>query len=444
MKRITYLFILFVLCQNLPAQVSDSIVVNARGILNDLMNARGENIYEQSNDEMKAAISAPQLNSLWVSLVMQFGPCKEVTDWKSQSLNGSQVATCRLHFEKQPLLFMVSYYKGKINGLRVMPDTGSAVTGNSSGKAPEQVTNEAFEEREVTVVTGNFELPGFLTLPRGGTNLPCIVLVHGSGAHDRNETLGENRPFQDLAWGLARQGIATLRYDKRAFVYGAKCVPEGEKLTLTNEVTEDALSAVRLAAGQKEIDPSRIFVLGHSLGGMMAPQIAVFCPELKGIILMAGNARPFDELIFEQIAYLCSLNSTPGCEEQIARLRSQFDNVRKFGTPDYDPHVGTPLGQPVSYWQSFDNYRQTEVAKTLTLPMLILNGEKDYNVTMTDFNIWKKELDGKKKVTFKAYPGLNHLFMQSSEKPTPKDYETPRHIPDFVITDIAGWIKKQR
>lgn len=425
------------------AQIPETVLKNAQGVLDDLMHSRGEKVYEQSDDEMKAAITAPQLNSLWIGLVMQFGPCKEVSDWKGQLMNRSQVVTCRLHFEKQMLMFMVSYQDGKINGLRVMPDSSATPAASSPGGNRKPEVNEDFEEREVTVVTGNFELPGFLTVPRDGTGFPCVVLVHGSGPNDRDETLLENRPFQDLAWGLARRGIATLRYDKRAYVYGTRSVPEGEELTLANEVTEDALSAVKLAATQKGIDPGRIFVLGHSLGGAMAPQIAACCPGLKGIILMAGSARPLDVLIAEQITYLNSLNPTPGWENQLALLKKQFDNVRKSGTPDYDPSVSSPLGQPLSYWQSLDNYRQTEVAEGLTLPVLILNGEKDYNVTLTDFNIWKKALGGKKNVTFKAYPGLNHLFMQSSEKPTPEDYETPRHIPEYVTGDIAGWIKKQ-
>lgn len=443
MKKVIYTMLVWFVSLGASAQVPEPVIKNAQGVLDDLMHSRGEKVYGQSNDEMKAAITAPQLNSLWIGLVMQFGPCKEVTDWTEQQMNRSRVVTSRLHFEKQTLMFMVSYEEGKINGLRVMPDSGAPAAGKPAGKSRKPEVNDDFREQEITVVTGKFELPGFLTLPRSGTGFPCVVLVHGSGPNDRDETLLENRPFQDLAWGLARQGIATLRYDKRAYVYGTRSVPEGEELTLANEVTEDALSAVKLAATQQGIDPRRIFVLGHSLGGAMAPQIATFCPELKGIILLAGSARPLDVLIAEQITYLNSLNPTPGWENQLALLKKQFDNVRKSGTPDYDPAVSSPLGQPLSYWQSLDNYHQTEVAKGLKLPVLILNGEKDYNVTLTDFNLWKKELGGKKNVTFKAYPGLNHLFMQSSEKPTPEDYKTTRHIPEYVISDIAGWIKKQ-
>lgn len=441
MKRVLQLILVFFLSQAIWAQQSDEYLTKGQCVLEDLMNSRGEKVYDLLNGEMKAAITAPQLNSLWIGLTMQLGKCKEVTDWKEQVMNGSQVITSRLNFEKQPLLFVVSFYDGKINGLRVIPDMDVA---KEKVQARKPVSNENFEEREINVVTGKFILPGYLTVPKSGSNFPCVVMVHGSGANDRNETIGENRPFEDLAHGLAEKGIASVRYDKRAFVYQTQAVPEGENLNLSNEVTEDVLSAVKLACEQKEIDPSRIFVLGHSLGGMLAPRIASLCPELKGIIMMAGNARPFDELITEQILYLNSLNPTPGAEEEAAQVKKEFENLRKMGTPQYDPAIKSPMGQPASYWQDFDNYRQTEVAKTLTLPVFILNGERDYNVTMVDFNIWQKVLKGKKNISFKSYPVLNHLFMESSVKPTPKDYETPRHIPGYVIDDLAKWIQKQK
>lgn len=204
------------------------------------------------------------------------------------------------------------------------------------------------------------------------------------------------------------------------------------------------MSAVKLARSSERIDPSRIFVLGHSLGGMMAPRIASLCPELKGIILLVANARPLEEVLIEQLTYLNELNPTENSRNYLEETRKEIENMKKWGTKDFDPSVKLPLRLPASYWQDLNQYRQTEVARTLDCPMFILNGERDYQVGMTDFNSWKKALEETKNASFKSYPQLSHLFMEVPGNPSPADYEVPRHIPEYVIEDIANWINQQK
>ena len=144
-------------------------------------------------------------------------------------------------------------------------------------------------------------LPGLLTIPRNTTSFPIVILVHGSGPNDRDETIGPNKPLRDLAFGLASFGIASIRYDKRTLVYGEKIVSEGLKINLETEVLIDVTSAIRLA---KSIDGVRdIYIIGHSLGSMLSPKIASENNDVAGIVMMAGNARPLEDLIIEQ--YYC-------------------------------------------------------------------------------------------------------------------------------------------
>src|SRR5690606_19348563 len=127
-------------------------------------------------------------------------------------------------------------------------------------------------------------LPGTLALPKGkapGAGFPAVVLVHGSGPQDRDETVGANRPFLDIARGLAAQGIAVLRYDKRT-----QARPQdfaAGDYTVDDETTNDAITAVAALGAAEGIDPDRIHVLGHSQGAMLAPRIAAHSGHVAGL-----------------------------------------------------------------------------------------------------------------------------------------------------------------
>ena len=240
--------------------------------------------------------------------------------------------------------------------------------------------NEVFREKEITICSGNFQLPGTLTLPLAGSHFPIVVLVHGSGPSDRDETIGPNKPFRDIAHGLAAKGIAVLRYEKRTKVYGAKSFPN-DSVIIDAETTDDALAAIDLASTFKEVDAKRLYVVGHSLGGMLAPRIAERSRKpLSGIILLAANARSLEDLILEQTAYLASLSPLSGlANAQMEEMKKRIINIKKLGTVDFDRSILSPFNIPLSYWQSLHEYDQVKVAKSLHIPMLVLQGERDYN-----------------------------------------------------------------
>ena len=139
-------------------------------------------------------------------------------------------------------------------------------------------------------------LPGTLFLPNGVEKAAAVVLVHGSGPNDRDETLGPNRPFRDLATGLATRGIAVLRYDKRTKVY-----PESfaglKNPTVKDEILDDVSAALEFLKSRPEIDADRITITGHSLGGTLAPRIAAANPSVSKIVILAGAARPLPDLM---------------------------------------------------------------------------------------------------------------------------------------------------
>src|SRR5205085_1721112 len=149
----------------------------------------------------------------------------------------------------------------------------------------------------------DWKLGGTLTMPNGSGPFPGVVLVHGSGPNDRDETVGGTKMFKDVAEGLASRGIAVVRYDKRTKVYGPR-VAALKTFTLHDEAVEDALKAAALLRTQSGIDAKRVFILGHSLGAYAAPRIGAEDPQIAGLILMAGNARHIEDLVVEQVQTL--------------------------------------------------------------------------------------------------------------------------------------------
>jgi alpha-beta hydrolase superfamily lysophospholipase len=207
---------------------------------------------------------------------------------------------------------------------------------------------------------------------------------------------------------------------------------------------DDAASAVAQLATMPDINASKIFVLGHSEGGYVAPRIASGNPKIAGIVLLAGNVRPLEDLIVEQVRYEASLAGpmTPAIQQAIDSVEA---SAKRMKDPDLKPGMTVQVLNallPASYILDMRAYRPTEVAKTLTIPILVLQGERDYQVTMTDFNLWKEALGGRPNVTFKSYPGLNHLFVTGPAPSRPIEYQMLGHVDRVVIEDIAAWCRK--
>ncbi|MCJ7711735.1 MAG: DUF3887 domain-containing protein, partial [Chloroflexi bacterium] len=265
---------------------------------------------------MRKAAPAAALGQLWGQILGQFGAYGGLGGVTLEEKPPYVTATVETHFLNAavPLLVTVSG-DGLVAGLH-LGQPGPATSGSPSSASPEPsegtspaayVDPEAFTETEVTVGAAPWALPGTLSMPRGDGPFPALVLVAGSGPQDRDETIGPNKPLRDVAWGLASSGIAVLRYEKRTKAHGAEMAVLAARLTVREETTDDAIAAVDLLRGTKGIDPERVFLAGHSLGGYLAPRIAAAAPgRLAGIALLEANASPLQRLIADQLAYLAS------------------------------------------------------------------------------------------------------------------------------------------
>lgn len=391
---------------------------------------------------MKKELPASKLAEVWKTLEEQAGAFQSITETRTEEMGQAEIVIVTVRFEQNLLDIRMTFNQDKrIIGLYFVP----AQNQTSAYKTPHYAQPAKLEETEVTVGE-DWALPGTLTMPQGNGPFPAVVLVHGSGPNDRDETIGITgavKPFKDLAWGLASQGIAVLRYDKRTKVHAEK-LASLSNFTVQEETVDDALAAVELLRQQKKIDQEKIYVLGHSLGGMLAPRIGAAAEDnIAGLVILAGPTRPLEELILEQTKYLADADGST-TEQEAASIRQLEAHIANIQDPNLSP--STPPSElfstPASYWLDLRSYKPAEAAKNLNLPMLILQGERDYQVTMTDFVKWQQTIGGKSGVQLKSYPGLNHLFIKGDQPSLPAEYEEPGNVEEEVITDIAAWLQQ--
>lgn len=364
------------------------------------------------------------LKTAWDSTVGTIGEFEEFSEVSEEKRGDSTVVTAVLRYEESGLKISFTFNSdGGIDGIWLnycaLPESGDTYT-------------------EQAIKIGEYELDGLLTMPNGVENPPVVILIQGSGQTDMNETIGANAPFEDLAHGLADNGIAVIRFNKRYYQY-----PElaDDKITVRDEVTEDVSAAVEYAETVCG-DNGKIIIAGHSLGGMLAPEICAENPQVDGMISLAGSPRQLVDIIYDQNE--AALKSSGLTEDEISAqldlIKAEIEKIKSLSEDD----TGKYLGVNAQYWKSLNEIDAAETARSLGIPMLFLQGSEDFQVYADkDFALWQEHLSGRDNCTFKLYDGLDHLFMKSKGKSDSTEYDVKDSVSKEVIEDISEWIKNQ-
>jgi dienelactone hydrolase len=406
-----------------PAQDSGAV---AKKALDQLLAGQYTDLTGNLTPEAKKAWSPESLRKLG-DQIKTWGTLEKVGDPTVRKVAANNVVILPVKFSGANINFQVVVNAGgQVAGLFY-------ATGAVDWQRPPYSKPDSFKDRDVTVGETQYKLPGTLSVPAGAGPFPGVVLVQDAGISDRDATVGGAKVFRDLAEGLASRGIAVLRYEKRTRQYPAVAA---QAFTVSEETVDDAAAAVNLLSSQPEVNPKRVFLLGYGLGGYVAPRIAEESGKLAGIIIAAANARPFEDSILDQAEVLGITG------QQLAAVKAQAARVKALDTGDEDaPRL---LGLPAAWFIDLKGYDPVAAAKKLTIPLFLLQGERDYQANMKDFALWKQGLAGRADTTFKTYPSLNHLLEAGEGKSTEAEYRKPGHVAPEVIEEIAVWVGNRK
>ena len=405
------------------------------------LNGNMDTLLLYSSPEMKQVIENGKLALGSLQISTMFGKLRflDGKPKKATTVNGITVFVQAVRLERQELnCFLSIDQNGKLCGFYIRPQQKKKQTGTEPSpglEEPKTGTESSFIEREVKIGK-SFSLPGTLTLPRGNAPYPAVILIHGSGPNDRDETVQANKPFRDLAELLAERNIAVLRYDKRTVVQ-PEVFRKRPSATINDETVNDVLSAIEFLRNVPEIDSNAIWLLGHSLGGMMLPRIASKTPVPAGYLFTSAPATSLPEVMEEQGVYLLNQNSSLPEKEK----RRALDALRKQTESLKNPAGTSHPGSMAAYWKDLSTYNQVSMAKQIKRPMLFLQGKRDFQVQPHHLELWKKALHGFPHCRFILYDDLNHLLLPGKGPPGMGEYAIPSRVPAKVADDIAAFLE---
>jgi len=364
-----------------------------------------------------------------------WGPVQTIGTPSVRPIGPTNIVSVPVKFASQDVNFEIS--------INAEGQIGLIVPSIDPWKHPAYSKPDSFKEREVTIGT-QWKLGGTLTVPSGAGPFPGVVLVHDAGLADRDEQDGAVKVFKDLAEGLASNGVVVLRYEKRTRAYPS--TTQKEDYTAEAEIIDDAVLAAGVLRAQPEVKKGRVFALGFGLGGYLMPRVAEADGKLAGMIVLNGNERHLEDLAVDEVNYIDEeqeKNLTgPQLEQwhrQMAVVREQAAKIKKM--TQGDENTSSLLGMKGSYLLDLKGYDPAGQAKLLKIPMLILQGERDYQVNMKDFAAWKSGLAGLQGVTMKSYPPLDHLLVEGAGRSSSADYRKPgQHVSQAVVDDVAKWV----
>jgi dienelactone hydrolase len=382
-----------------------------------------DSIYKKFSWDLKKQLPEETFKINCESMLNSTGNFKEVADIIITENEDSVTSKIFIKYSQKGVcvnLFVDIY--GKIDGITLDYCTVPTET-------------EKYTEHYVSI--GKYSLHGLLTVPNNIKNPPVVILVQDKGPLDMNSTVYLARPFLNLAHGLAKRGVAVLRFNKRYNQYSKLIYNE---YSIHEEMLDDVESAIQLLKKDNRIDKNNIFILGHGLGGTMAPYIAKN-NDITGVVSLASSPRHLAQVMGDQ--KICDIGvSNKSDNDKLNDINSIHSDVNKIKKLK---NGGNELifGLSKTFWYSFNKIYDSEEVKDLEVPMLFVQGSEDAEVyDDIDFAKWQDILEKKEQCTFIHYDDLNHYFIRTKDKNNSNNsYKIKGNVDKKVIKDIAKWVK---
>lgn len=400
-------------------------------------NGDAKNLRKLFDKDLKKEFSVSALNLAFYEVKGYYGQSQyyQADNIKISNQEGSVVATvpCVREFGKLLLTFIFNN-RGEVISFYWVDGTTPSVS--------------PLLENDVEITFGGEDMPlnGCLTLPQGEGPFPCVILLPGLTYGDRNEQVGPNMPLRDMAEQLSADGIASFRYDRRDYTYSAEMAQLSD-YTISDWILYDLQAALDYLQAQDSILADYIFLAGHGLSGYLMPMFAQMDDRSAGYILLSAPARTIDQVLYDQTEYV--LNADKATDEKakktvLSSLEKTMQTIAEVQAKDNTSKEDL-MGIPKSVWLELRGYHPLEEITAVTAPVLIIQGGRDYQTNLEDFEGWKAatEQAGMNTVDSFYFDNLNHLYMTGSGKSMPSEYQVAGKVEKAVTDEMASFVLNQ-
>ena len=296
---------------------------------------------------------------------------------------------------------------------------------NESTNIPNQdISQGSIEKKNFVLESNGYKLNAVYTYIDDGNAHPAVLLIAGSGPSDYDETIGVLKPFEDIAHGLAQEGINSLRVDKRTFGYAAEF---DIKCGIEEEYLDDCKAAIEYLKTQ---NISGLYLLGHSLGGQIATELAASIEGVGGMILFNSSARHLADIACDQYSALDPVNKesyTTYAEAAKNATASSAKGYYYYSASDY-------------YWVSYNQIDTAQNISNLNIKTLIINSKFDKQSFDEDLNLWSTLFSDSANVSICVYDDISH-FGYKIDTTDPSSIYTQVDFPNEVILVFTDFIK---
>jgi dienelactone hydrolase len=432
MRKFYLLFLSILMVASAQAQIKFDAAAKANEAIYLFRQAKFEGIYQRLDPTMKRYLDVEKLQGLWDGLEMRYGLVQTVGEPKVTLNDTLAITLTPIQFEKKKMgLKLVFNEKAQIAGMFLdapKPQYQPASYVNAS----------KFYEYKKVLPDPKFPTDAVLTIPAKGSNFPVVIIVGGSGATDKDLTIGPNRIYKDIAWGLGNNGIAVLRYDKRTKDNGAQ-MAKNKNLTVKDEYLDDLKLAIQMVKNNPEIDSNQVFVLGHSEGGYLIPYFERNLKGIAGYISFAGNYSKLADLMCMQIEYL--MKDLPDADkngylEMLEKAIYARDKIQESSAND-----SLPPGLTAAYLIHLNENGPEKLSANINKKrVLFVQGGRDYQVPPSEMDKWKLALKNNTQADFALFPELNHIGLDGKGISKPSEYEVQGNVPEEVILKITRFV----
>lgn len=445
LKTLTYRLlsiITILLVSSVAINAAEEIYIKKpKDIIEYFQSGEVEAVYSQFDTSMAKVLSPPRLAPIWKQLSSNYGKFLGYGKQDSASVDDNLITNTDLNFEKAIINFMLSFNKKthKISGMYITEQEKIQIKDTIPIDLPSYIDTNSFKDTKI-IIKDIYDLDGKLSLPNNYSKDIVFILVHGSGPQDMDGSFGKHKFLENLAWGLASKGFGVVRYNKLTLQHGSALVREKPKMTQDDEYNNSILGAIDFIKKNSQLKDKKIFLIGHSQG---ASAITSFSnnKDISGLILLSGSPQKLYDIYTNQLEYIFNLEDGVNKSESkiINEHKSKVDYFNKNKTR-FIPKDSLPLELNYEYLVHLDKFSAIDNLKSSDIPVLIVNGGHDYQVTLRDFELWKKGLENKNNIKFELIENVNHIYGITDKMSVPTDYRIYRPISPELFEDLIKWI----